>query len=143
MDHPGSSISAAPQQAPAPRASIQDILTFNYPRPADAVPRPPAPPAGTVGAQLASADGQPHPPAHESEYTNEGSAQSPAESSPRRRNINSSKRAAQNRAAQRAFRLRRERYVAGLEEKARNYDRLEAALLDAQRENYHLRARLA
>ncbi|KAJ2288689.1 hypothetical protein IWW55_006453, partial [Coemansia sp. RSA 2706] len=64
------------------------------------------------------------------------------DSGARRRSINSSKRAAQNRAAQRAFRLRRERYVAGLEEKARNFDRLEAAYLDIQRENFQLRSRL-
>ncbi|KAJ2554634.1 hypothetical protein EV175_002527 [Coemansia sp. RSA 1933] len=64
------------------------------------------------------------------------------ESSTKRRNINSSKRAAQNRAAQRAFRLRRERYVAGLEEKARSYDRLEAAYIEMQRENFQLRSRL-
>ncbi|KAJ1961493.1 hypothetical protein GGI12_003218, partial [Dipsacomyces acuminosporus] len=68
---------------------------------------------------------------------------SPAiESLHKRRSINSSKRAAQNRAAQRAFRQRRERYVANLEEKARQYDKLEAAFLDLQKSNYELLARL-
>ncbi|KAJ2378311.1 hypothetical protein IW150_000880 [Coemansia sp. RSA 2607] len=65
-----------------------------------------------------------------------------ADSSSRRRSINSSKRAAQNRAAQRAFRLRRERYVASLEDKARNYERLESAYIEIQRENQQLRTRL-
>ncbi|KAI7833352.1 hypothetical protein BX661DRAFT_169203 [Kickxella alabastrina] len=60
----------------------------------------------------------------------------------RPRGINSSKRAAQNRAAQRAFRLRRERYVASLEDKARSYDRLEAAYNELQRENHRVQDRL-
>ncbi|KAJ2845210.1 hypothetical protein IWW36_004875, partial [Coemansia brasiliensis] len=78
----------------------------------------------------------------EPDVANDDGTHHSADPNSRRRSINSSKRAAQNRAAQRAFRLRRERYVAGLEEKARNFDRLEAAFMDIQRENYQLRASL-
>ncbi|KAJ1874233.1 hypothetical protein LPJ71_011696, partial [Coemansia sp. S17] len=60
----------------------------------------------------------------EPDYAQDDGSQIPDDANARRRSINSSKRAAQNRAAQRAFRLRRERYVTSLEEKARNYDRL-------------------
>ncbi|KAJ2886091.1 hypothetical protein FB639_001644 [Coemansia asiatica] len=91
-----------------------------------------------------SADGKYSTISSEADAAKEDSAQLPGDTDPSsgRRSINSSKRAAQNRAAQRAFRLRRERYVASLEEKARSYDRLESAYVEVQRENQQLRAQI-
>ncbi|KAI9503330.1 hypothetical protein BX070DRAFT_235024 [Coemansia spiralis] len=109
---------------------------------ANTVPTPLFLSVETTNNQTTSIDGQNSTISPEIDFGKEDSAQPSGESGSRRRNINSSKRAAQNRAAQRAFRLRRERYVASLEEKARSYDRLEAAYLDIQRENYQLRSRL-
>ncbi|KAJ2747821.1 hypothetical protein GGI20_000116 [Coemansia sp. BCRC 34301] len=88
------------------------------------------------------ADGQHGTISSEHDYAQDDGSQILDDASARRRSINSSKRAAQNRAAQRAFRLRRERYVSSLEEKARNYDRLEAVYVDLQRENHQLRVHL-
>jgi len=55
------------------------------------------------------------------------------------RTLNQNKRAAQNRAAQRAFRQRKERYIKTLEEKATRYDLAEIQLGDLRKENVYLR----
>ncbi|KAJ1950988.1 hypothetical protein FBU59_000418 [Linderina macrospora] len=68
--------------------------------------------------------------------------QQQAEAAAKRRSVNSSKRAAQNRAAQRAFRLRREKYVTSLEDKARRYDKLEAAYMELQKANFEMQGQI-
>ncbi|KAJ2498782.1 hypothetical protein GGH96_004066 [Coemansia sp. RSA 1972] len=144
MDRPASYVPPAQQQGPASVSSIQNILAFNHPSP----PRLPdllQPQCVVVEpstSQGTSIGGRQYINTSEPDFANEDSGQPSVDGGSRRRSINSSKRAAQNRAAQRAFRLRRERYVAGLEEKARSFDRLEAAYMDIQRENYQLRSRL-
>jgi len=50
-----------------------------------------------------------------------------------------SKRAAQNRAAQRAFRQRKERYIKTLEQKATEYDLAQGIIQDLRKENVYLR----
>src|SRR5277367_1959723 len=55
------------------------------------------------------------------------------------RQLATSKRAAQNRAAQRAFRHRKERYIKSLEEKANNYDLSQSLIADLRKENIYLR----
>ncbi|KAJ2009670.1 hypothetical protein GGI04_000242 [Coemansia thaxteri] len=125
------------QQPGSTAAPAQDISVY-----AASSSSPPLAAAELPFAHAAFADGQQISVLSEPDFAKEDSAQPSGDASSRRRGINSSKRAAQNRAAQRAFRLRRERYVTGLEEKARNYDRLEAAYLDMQRENHQLRNRL-
>ena len=50
-----------------------------------------------------------------------------------------SKRAAQNRAAQRAFRQRKERYIKSLEQKANDYDLSQSIIADLRKENIYLR----
>ncbi|KAJ2559698.1 hypothetical protein GGH95_004916, partial [Coemansia sp. RSA 1836] len=100
------------------------------------------PPSELLFSQHIFADGQHSTLSSEADFAQDDGSLLPGDANARRRSINSSKRAAQNRAAQRAFRLRRERYVASLEEKARSYDRLEAGYMDIQRENQQLRAHL-
>lgn len=51
----------------------------------------------------------------------------------------SSKRAAQNRAAQRAFRQRKERYIKSLEQKATEFDLSHSIIQDLRKENMYLR----
>ncbi|KAJ2613913.1 hypothetical protein H4S08_001957 [Coemansia sp. RSA 1365] len=157
MDRPPGHVPATQQQGTA-SLSIQNILVYNCPS-----PPPPTQQALSLEFQqqqqqqlqyplrqsedpaashATSTDAHHYATTSDPDYTREEGVPPVADSSLRRRSINSSKRAAQNRAAQRAFRLRRERYVAGLEEKARNYDKLETAYMDIQRENYHLRTRV-
>ena len=50
-----------------------------------------------------------------------------------------SKRAAQNRAAQRAFRQRKDRYIKSLEQKANEYDLSHSIISDLRKENMYLR----
>jgi hypothetical protein len=50
-----------------------------------------------------------------------------------------SKRAAQNRAAQRAFRQRKDRYIKSLEQKANEYDLSHSIITDLRKENIYLR----
>ncbi|KAJ1799499.1 hypothetical protein LPJ59_001785 [Coemansia sp. RSA 2399] len=160
MDNPASYTHPALQQRSTP--TIQSILAYgvsssslppspkhlqrHHPQNIAAITMPGAAPgllAEPIASQSAPNDGQLSTISSEADfYKDDNTHPSGGESSTRRRNINSSKRAAQNRAAQRAFRLRRERYVAGLEEKARSYDRLEAAYMEMQRENIQLRSRL-
>jgi len=56
-----------------------------------------------------------------------------------KRELSQSKRAAQNRAAQRAFRQRKEGYIKKLEEQVREFDSLEESFKSIQTENYSLR----
>ncbi|KAJ1771339.1 hypothetical protein LPJ74_002379 [Coemansia sp. RSA 1843] len=160
MDNPASYTHSTLQQRSA--SSIQNILAYGV-SPSSLPPSPkhlqrqspqhlaaaaaaasamPRPSAEAFTSQSASADGQKSTISSEADFGKDDNIHPSGDSSTRRRNINSSKRAAQNRAAQRAFRLRRERYVAGLEEKARSYDRLESAYMEMQRENFQLWSRL-
>ncbi|KAJ2689938.1 hypothetical protein GGH99_002728, partial [Coemansia sp. RSA 1285] len=161
MDTPASYAASALQQRSTP--SIPNILAYGVSPPSfsptpkhlqkqhpqtlistTSMPSPLQRPSAEAGDSQYGGylDGQQSTISSEADFGKDDTSQTPGESSARRRNINSSKRAAQNRAAQRAFRLRRERYVAGLEEKARSYDRLEAAYIEMQRENLQLRSRL-
>ncbi|ETN42263.1 uncharacterized protein HMPREF1541_04204 [Cyphellophora europaea CBS 101466] len=56
-----------------------------------------------------------------------------------KRELSTSKRAAQNRAAQRAFRQRKEGYIKKLEEQVRDYQILSENFKQVQSENYQLR----
>ncbi|PYH49828.1 uncharacterized protein BP01DRAFT_412702 [Aspergillus saccharolyticus JOP 1030-1] len=56
-----------------------------------------------------------------------------------KRPLSTSKRAAQNRAAQRAFRQRKESYIRKLEEQVKEYDAMSETLKALQAENYQLR----
>ncbi|KAI1175029.1 hypothetical protein F4777DRAFT_344282 [Nemania sp. FL0916] len=56
-----------------------------------------------------------------------------------KRELSQSKRAAQNRAAQRAFRQRKEHYIKKLEQQVREYTDMEQTLKSAQSDNYALR----
>ncbi|PYH87766.1 hypothetical protein BO71DRAFT_163121 [Aspergillus ellipticus CBS 707.79] len=56
-----------------------------------------------------------------------------------KRPLSTSKRAAQNRAAQRAFRQRKESYIRKLEEQVKEYDHTMETLKQLQTENYQLR----
>ncbi|OJJ33461.1 hypothetical protein ASPWEDRAFT_622612 [Aspergillus wentii DTO 134E9] len=56
-----------------------------------------------------------------------------------KRPLSTSKRAAQNRAAQRAFRQRKESYIRKLEEEAKGYERMAEGYKALQAENYQLR----
>ncbi|KAM3521079.1 hypothetical protein NHJ13051_006451 [Beauveria bassiana] len=56
-----------------------------------------------------------------------------------KRELSQSKRAAQNRAAQRAFRQRKEGYIKKLEQQVRDYSDMEVTLKQYQSENYALR----
>ncbi|KAJ2233488.1 hypothetical protein IWW45_004147 [Coemansia sp. RSA 485] len=129
-------------------SSSQPILGYAAPStlPQSYAPRPEVSAIDTTASlqDLQYADSKYSAISSEADAVKEDSVQPTGDADPSsgRRSINSSKRAAQNRAAQRAFRLRRERYVASLEEKARSYDRLESAYVEVQRENQQLRAQL-
>jgi hypothetical protein len=56
-----------------------------------------------------------------------------------KRELSQSKRAAQNRAAQRAFRQRKEGYIKKLEQQVRDYGEMETTFKGLQNENYALR----
>ncbi|THC99176.1 hypothetical protein EYZ11_001351 [Aspergillus tanneri] len=56
-----------------------------------------------------------------------------------KRPLSTSKRAAQNRAAQRAFRQRKESYIRKLEEQVKEFDRMSDGYKALQTENYQLR----
>ncbi|AEO66929.1 uncharacterized protein THITE_2115495 [Thermothielavioides terrestris NRRL 8126] len=56
-----------------------------------------------------------------------------------KRELSQSKRAAQNRAAQRAFRQRKEGYIKKLEQQVRDYGEMEISFKALQSENYALR----
>ncbi|KAB5576545.1 hypothetical protein GE09DRAFT_1216239 [Coniochaeta sp. 2T2.1] len=56
-----------------------------------------------------------------------------------KRELSQSKRAAQNRAAQRAFRQRKELYIKKLEQEVRDYQEMEGNFKEMQKENFALR----
>ncbi|KAF2761232.1 hypothetical protein EJ05DRAFT_473769 [Pseudovirgaria hyperparasitica] len=56
-----------------------------------------------------------------------------------RRELSTSKRAAQNRAAQRAFRQRKEEYIKSLKDQVKEYETLAETYKAVQQENYQLR----
>ncbi|KAI7639497.1 hypothetical protein KC319_g14382, partial [Hortaea werneckii] len=56
-----------------------------------------------------------------------------------KRELSTSKRAAQNRAAQRAFRQRKEGYIKKLEEQVKDFQNMEQNFRSLQNENYQLR----
>ncbi|KAI1325494.1 hypothetical protein F5Y16DRAFT_262384 [Xylariaceae sp. FL0255] len=72
-----------------------------------------------------------HEPEHDEEVTDGRKAKT--------RELSSSKRAAQNRAAQRAFRQRKEHYIKKLEQQVREYGEMEQHLNAVKNDNYALR----
>ncbi|KAL1588998.1 hypothetical protein WHR41_02077 [Cladosporium halotolerans] len=62
-----------------------------------------------------------------------------AEARKSKRELSTSKRAAQNRAAQRAFRQRKEGYIRELEEKVKQFESMETNFRSLQEENHQLR----
>ncbi|KAL0944306.1 bZIP transcription factor [Colletotrichum truncatum] len=99
------------------------------------VPPPPqqtAPPATTAGPSTAP------PPTHPSS-TAMALDDAGAEGRKAKRELSQSKRAAQNRAAQRAFRQRKEHYIKKLEQQVRDYMEMEQSYKAMQSENYALR----
>jgi len=110
-------------------------------------------PSGTQGfdAMQASASASPHdhnidpaiagPGMHMTATPPSGGDESPLGDGKRggKRELSTSKRAAQNRAAQRAFRQRKETYIKSLEEQVRDKKVLEENFKAIQAENYQLR----
>ncbi|KAL1838725.1 hypothetical protein VTJ49DRAFT_2262 [Mycothermus thermophilus] len=93
-----------------------------------------APPPPVVGAPVGQPVPQPVAPAGapaEAQVTDDGRKA--------KRPLSTSKRAAQNRAAQRAFRQRKEHYIKQLEQKVRDAEQLEANYKALQAEHYSLR----
>ncbi|KAI5782758.1 hypothetical protein EDC01DRAFT_227554 [Geopyxis carbonaria] len=74
---------------------------------------------------------------------NSGAEDTNSESQPKqrggKRELSTSKRAAQNRAAQRAFRQRKEGYIKKLEEQVRDFSAMQESYKQIQAENYQLR----
>ncbi|KAF9881906.1 bZIP transcription factor [Colletotrichum karsti] len=96
-----------------------------------APPQQTAPPATTAGPSTAPPANLPAPTAM---ALDDGGAGSKA-----KRELSQSKRAAQNRAAQRAFRQRKEHYIKKLEQQVRDYMEMEQSYKTMQSENYALR----
>ncbi|KAI8158612.1 putative transcription factor kapC [Colletotrichum sp. SAR 10_70] len=95
-------------------------------------PQQAAPPVTAAGPSTA-----PPPPTHPASTAmalDDGGAGSKA-----KRELSQSKRAAQNRAAQRAFRQRKEHYIKKLEQQVRDYMEMEQSYKAMQSENYALR----
>ncbi|KAJ3501458.1 hypothetical protein NM208_g16932 [Fusarium decemcellulare] len=67
------------------------------------------------------------------------SEEGPSDGRKAKRELSQSKRAAQNRAAQRAFRQRKEGYIKKLEQQVRDYMEMEQSFKGMQAENYALR----
>jgi hypothetical protein len=70
---------------------------------------------------------------------NDGDDKDSKQTSASGRVLASSKRAAQNRAAQRAFRQRKDRYIKSLEQRATDYDLSHNIIADLRKENIYLR----
>ncbi|CAH0048873.1 unnamed protein product, partial [Clonostachys solani] len=90
------------------------------------------PPPGAPNSSLAPA---PQPP----QLAPAPGEESPNDGRKAKRALSQSKRAAQNRAAQRAFRQRKESYIKQLEQEVRDYRDMEKSYKAAQSENYALR----
>ncbi|KAF8427813.1 hypothetical protein EV426DRAFT_369493 [Tirmania nivea] len=111
----------------------------NHQQPPQGIPQiqhPPHPqqhqqPQQNIQIQGATQEMQSHSP------EGEGSSETPKRGG--KRELSTSKRAAQNRAAQRAFRQRKEGYIKKLEEQVRDMTALEESYKAIQNENYQLR----
>ncbi|KAK1729187.1 uncharacterized protein BDZ83DRAFT_748628 [Colletotrichum acutatum] len=113
------------------RARITHASAVNM-MPAGVPPQPQqqiAPPVTTAGPSTA-------PPTHS---PTEMDLDDGAEGRKAKRELSQSKRAAQNRAAQRAFRQRKEGYIKKLEQQVRDYMEMEGQYKTMQSENYALR----
>ncbi|KAM5368670.1 hypothetical protein ACJZ2D_009442 [Fusarium nematophilum] len=96
---------------------------------------PIAPPSGHSPGASAGPSGAPIAPAPPTAPMDEG----PSDGRKAKRELSQSKRAAQNRAAQRAFRQRKEGYIKKLEQQVRDYMEMEQSFKTMQSENYALR----
>ncbi|TDZ26457.1 putative transcription factor kapC [Colletotrichum orbiculare MAFF 240422] len=129
------------------RARIPHAPAVNM-MPAGVPPPPPpqqaAPPATIAGPSTAPPP-PPPPPQHVPHPTSTPMAldDASAEGRKAKRELSSSKRAAQNRAAQRAFRQRKEGYIKKLELQNKEYEEMEQSYKAMQSENYALRDRPA
>ncbi|TDZ29655.1 putative transcription factor kapC, partial [Colletotrichum spinosum] len=125
------------------RARIPHAPAVNM-MPAGVPPPPPpqqaAPPATIAGPSTAPPP-PPPPPQHVPHPTSTPMAldDASAEGRKAKRELSSSKRAAQNRAAQRAFRQRKEGYIKKLELQNKEYEEMEQSYKAMQSENYALR----
>ncbi|KIH90302.1 bzip transcription factor [Sporothrix brasiliensis 5110] len=106
---------ASPQQAPAPIPQQQQPSSHTAPVPL--APQQSLSPAGSQEHTEVITDGRKGP----------------------RRELSTSKRAAQNRAAQRAFRQRKEGYIKKLEQQVQDFGEMETQFKIIQSENYALR----
>jgi hypothetical protein len=86
-----------------------------------------------IDPAIGGAPGQPVP-LHEMDHDHDGS-----ESRKGRRELSTSKRAAQNRAAQRAFRQRKEQYIQSLKDQVKEHQTLAQNYETIQKENFQLR----
>ncbi|KJZ79293.1 hypothetical protein HIM_01444 [Hirsutella minnesotensis 3608] len=112
----GSAMQSAPtpnMMPAAPAPAVQSPVSASAPSPTTAIAPAPAP---AVTDQAGVADGR-----------------------KAKRELSQSKRAAQNRAAQRAFRQRKEGYIKKLEQQVREYNDMEQTFKAMQSENYALR----
>ncbi|KXJ95380.1 hypothetical protein Micbo1qcDRAFT_200792 [Microdochium bolleyi] len=117
---------AAPavQYSPPAPEMMQDVS----PTAESQYPAPPAPPAPMMSQEV----GEPTSPTDENgDSLNDGRKA--------KRELSQSKRAAQNRAAQRAFRQRKEHYIKKLEQQVRDYTDMEQNYKAIQNDNYALR----
>jgi hypothetical protein len=81
----------------------------------------------------------PEDPHNETPQTPDDGTKDDQPSAPNGRVLSSTKRAAQNRAAQRAFRERKDRYIKSLEQKAQDHERSASIVADLRKENIYLR----
>ncbi|KAJ1331616.1 AP-1-like transcription factor [Microdochium nivale] len=105
-----------------------DMMQDVSPTPDSQYPAPPAPPAPMISQEI----GEPESPTDEN-------ADSLNDGRKAKRELSQSKRAAQNRAAQRAFRQRKEHYIKKLEQQVRDYNEMEQNYKAIQNDNYALR----
>ncbi|KAH7035576.1 uncharacterized protein B0I36DRAFT_347326 [Microdochium trichocladiopsis] len=118
-----------PAAAAAPyHQSASDMMQDVSPSSESQYPAPPAPPA----PMAMPGPGEPEsPPDEGADALNDGRKA--------KRELSQSKRAAQNRAAQRAFRQRKEHYIKKLEQQVRDYTEMEQNYKAIQNDNYALR----
>ncbi|EGS21407.1 putative sequence-specific DNA binding protein [Thermochaetoides thermophila DSM 1495] len=103
-------------------------------------PTPNMMPAGVPPPdQQVAMQGTPAPVAQPAPAPEAAAAAAPADGRKPKRELSQSKRAAQNRAAQRAFRQRKEMYIKKLEQQCKDYEQMEVAFKALQAENCALR----
>ncbi|KAF2153693.1 hypothetical protein K461DRAFT_114677 [Myriangium duriaei CBS 260.36] len=129
------------QQPQDPDAAQQSIPPLPYPTDS----RQPPTTDGQIDPSIGGSDTNQHrsPPNYDMGGIMQDSAlldaQKNAAAAAGRRELSTTKRAAQNRAAQRAFRQRKEAYITKLEKQVQDYHAMEEEFKQLQHENYELR----